>query len=86
MTATDQWQTGFKVHLSALTTELRNVSFFYHKKQGLFKLKDSGIADIAIAGTGLDILLEAYSTTPYERESLNYGPLKTSNVRVKIDK
>ena len=83
----EEWKTGWKIHLSSMQTELRNVKFFYHRKQGLFKMKDSGVADFFIAGDrGLDIEVEAFTNASTSLSADQPVSLYPGIVRVKIDR
>ncbi|KAJ3798154.1 hypothetical protein GGU11DRAFT_682172 [Lentinula aff. detonsa] len=67
------------LHLSQIQTDMRDVAFYFRKKSGLPKLKDSGVADVLLGGDGLSatIHLESSSdpTTLYD----------IKNIAVKVD-
>ncbi|KAJ3926778.1 MAG: hypothetical protein NXY57DRAFT_1110382, partial [Lentinula lateritia] len=67
------------LHLSHIQTDMRDVAFYFRKKSGLPKLKDSGLADVLLGGDGLSatIHLESSSdpTTLYD----------IKNIAVKVD-
>ncbi|KAF8970185.1 hypothetical protein BDZ97DRAFT_1914873 [Flammula alnicola] len=41
--------------LEQMKADMRDVAFYYHKKSGIPKLKDSGIADVLLGGEGLSV-------------------------------
>lgn len=43
------------LHLSHIQTDMRDVAFYFRKKSGLPKLKDSGLADVLLGGDGLSV-------------------------------
>ncbi|KAJ3757565.1 hypothetical protein EV360DRAFT_45784 [Lentinula raphanica] len=67
------------LHLSQIQTDMRDVAFYFRKKSGLPKLKDSGLADVLLGGDGLSatVHLESSSdpTTLYD----------IKNIAVKVD-
>lgn len=50
------------VSLQQIQADMRDVAFFYRKKTGLPKMKDSGIADVLLGGTGLSVRSQPYSS------------------------
>jgi len=45
----------FKFTLSQIQADMRDVAFYFNKKSGLPKIKDSGLADVLLGGEGLTI-------------------------------
>jgi len=41
--------------LEQIQADMRDVAFYYHKKTGLPKMKDSGLADVLLGGEGLTV-------------------------------
>ncbi|KDN53599.1 hypothetical protein K437DRAFT_241804 [Tilletiaria anomala UBC 951] len=54
---------SFKITLSQIQTDMRDIHFAIRKKSGFPKMKDQGVADILVGGKGLTVtvLLEASS-------------------------
>jgi hypothetical protein len=45
----------FKFTFSQIQADMRDVAFYFNKKSGLPKIKDSGLADVFLGGEGLTI-------------------------------
>lgn len=45
----------FKFTFSQIQADMRDVAFYFKKKSGLPKIKDSGLADVFLGGEGLTI-------------------------------
>lgn len=41
--------------LSQIQADMRDVAFYFHKKTGLPRLKDSGLADVFLGGKGITV-------------------------------
>ena len=41
--------------LEQIQADMRDVAFYYRKKTGLPRMKDSGIADVLLGGSGLSV-------------------------------
>lgn len=52
---TDDHQHKITFTLEQIQADMRDVAFYYHKKTGLPKMKDSGIADVLLGGEGLAV-------------------------------
>ncbi|KAE9410064.1 hypothetical protein BT96DRAFT_953289 [Gymnopus androsaceus JB14] len=52
-----------QLHMSHIQTDMRDVAFYFRKKSGLPKLKDSGLADVLIGGEGLSATIHLESTS-----------------------
>lgn len=44
-----------KLTLEQMQADMREVAFYFRKKTGIAKLKDSGIADVLLGGEGLSV-------------------------------
>jgi len=52
---TDDHSHRITIVLEQMQADMRDVAFFYHKKTGLPKMKDSGLADVVLGGEGLSV-------------------------------
>lgn len=59
---------------------MRDVVFWYHKKSGMPKMTDSGLADVLLGGTGMTVTAHIASA---ERDRSSV--FKVRNVQVKVD-
>ncbi|KIK67849.1 hypothetical protein GYMLUDRAFT_36633 [Collybiopsis luxurians FD-317 M1] len=63
------------LHMSHIQTDMRDVAFYFRRKSGLPKLKDSGLADVLIGGDGLSATIHLVSssdpTTLFDIETIN---------------
>ena len=41
--------------LAQIQADMRDVAFYFHKKTGLPRLKDSGLADVFLGGKGITV-------------------------------
>ena len=41
--------------LTQIQADMRDVAFYFHKKTGLPRLKDSGLADVFLGGRGITV-------------------------------
>ena len=41
--------------LTQIQADMRDVAFYFHKKSGLPRLKDSGLADVFLGGKGITV-------------------------------
>jgi len=51
----DQHHHRIKLSLEQMQADMRDVAFYFRKKTGIAKLKDSGIADVLLGGEGLSV-------------------------------
>jgi hypothetical protein len=51
----DQDHHRIKITLQQMQADMRDVAFYFRKKTGIAKLKDSGIADVLFGGEGLNV-------------------------------
>ncbi|KAH9474282.1 hypothetical protein JR316_0013445 [Psilocybe cubensis] len=70
-----------RVHLEQIQADMRDVAFYYKKKTGIPKMKDSGLADVVIGGEGLSAMIELVSTPSSDRTSV----FKVHDIKVKLD-
>lgn len=68
--------------LSQIQADMRDVAFFYRKKNGL-RISDSGLADVFLGGNGITVKVVISSTTA-DRESGD-SIFKVKNVITKVD-
>ncbi|KAG2024158.1 hypothetical protein CC2G_001738 [Coprinopsis cinerea AmutBmut pab1-1] len=66
--------------LQHIQADMRDVAFYYHKKSGIPKMKDSGLADVLIGGEGVSAHVTLVSTTR-DRSSVFH----VQDVNVKVD-
>ncbi|CUA74610.1 putative protein C32A11,02c [Schizosaccharomyces pombe 972h-] [Rhizoctonia solani] len=64
-----------------IQADMRDVAFYFNKKSGMPKLKDSGLADVLLGGEGLSAKVHIKSAPAKDKSSVFY----VKDVRVKID-
>ncbi|KDR72326.1 hypothetical protein GALMADRAFT_213339 [Galerina marginata CBS 339.88] len=69
-----------RVTLEQMQADMRDVAFYYHKKAGAFKIRDSGLADVVLGGEGITATIELVSTRK-DPSSV----FKVADVHVKVD-
>lgn len=81
----DKHQHSFKLTLHQIQTDMRDVHFFFKKKQGFPKLNEKGTADVFLGGKGLTVTvhLEA-ENAPRTKKSRHIFTVK--QVVAKVDK
>lgn len=47
--------------LTQIQADMRDVAFYFHKKTGLPRLKDSGLADVFLGGKGISVKRALFS-------------------------
>lgn len=52
---TDDSHHRITISLEQIQADMRDVAFYYRKKTGLPKMKDSGLADVILGGEGLSV-------------------------------
>jgi hypothetical protein len=70
----------FKLTLSQIQADMRDVAFWFRKKSGFPKLQDSGLADVLLGGEGLTATIHLASA-----EKDKSSVFKVKNVHVKVD-
>lgn len=68
------------LHFGQIQADMRDVAFYFHKKSGIPKIKDSGLADVLLGGEGLSATVHLASVS--KDPSSVY---KVKNVSVKVD-
>lgn len=77
------------ISVSGVQMDLRDVSFYVKKKQGFPSIKDTGIADIFMGGTGLSFKIEAENADKSDRQhfiKINKVNVDVKNVNIKLKK
>lgn len=64
-----------------IQADMRDVAFYFNKKTGMPKLKDSGLADVLLGGEGLSARVHMKSSSPKDKSSV----FIVKDVRVKIN-
>ncbi|KAJ2922652.1 hypothetical protein H1R20_g14446, partial [Candolleomyces eurysporus] len=67
--------------LSQIQADMRDVAFYYRKKHGIPRIKDSGLADVLLGGSGLTVHVTLVSSPPSDKSSV----FRVHDVNVKID-
>jgi hypothetical protein len=70
----------FKFTFSQMQADMRDVAFYFNKKSGLPKLKDSGLADVFLGGEGLTVTVHLTGAGKDTR-----SVFKVKDVNVKVD-
>ena len=70
----------FTITLEQIQADMRDVAFYYRRKTGAIKLKDSGMADILLGGQGLTITIHLVSS-----DNDPSSVFKVKDVQVKVD-
>ncbi|KAF8956220.1 hypothetical protein BDZ97DRAFT_1852748 [Flammula alnicola] len=76
----DDYRYRIRITLEQMQADMRDVAFYYRKKTGIAKMKDSGIADVLLGGEGLSATIDLVSTRR-DRSSV----FRIHDVHVKID-
>ena len=66
-----------------IQADMRDVAFYYRKKTGLPKMKDSGLADVVLGGEGLSASITLVFTNKKSHDKSSV--FKVQDVHVKID-
>jgi hypothetical protein len=77
------------ISVSGVQMDLRDVSYYVKKKQGFPSIKDTGIADIFMGGTGLSFKIEAETADKSDRQhfiKINKVDVDVKNVNIKLKK
>ncbi|KAG6298457.1 hypothetical protein E4U44_001100 [Claviceps purpurea] len=56
------------VKVAGIQMDLRDVSFYVHRKQGLLSLKDTGVLDIILPGNGLSFRMKVATADKHDRQ------------------
>ena len=76
----DESHHEFTLTLDQIQADMRDVAFYFHKKSGIPKIKDSGIADVLLGGEGLSATIHLASADK-DPQSV----YKVKKVDVKVD-
>jgi hypothetical protein len=76
---TDDHRHRITITLEQIQADMRDVLFYYHKKSGLPKMKDSGMADVLLGGEGLSVTIQLVST---KRDQSSVFRVQDINVKV----
>jgi hypothetical protein len=77
------------IAVSGVQMDLRDVSFYVQKKQGFPSIKDTGVADIFMGGTGLSFKIEAETADKSDHQhfiKINKVNVDVKNVNIKLKK
>ncbi|EDR16148.1 uncharacterized protein LACBIDRAFT_187323 [Laccaria bicolor S238N-H82] len=69
------------ISLEQVQADMRDVAFYYRKKTGLPKMRDSGLADVILGGEGLSATIVLVSPPKHDRSSV----FRVESVHVKVD-
>ncbi|KAK0200612.1 hypothetical protein DFS33DRAFT_1387828 [Desarmillaria ectypa] len=78
---TEESRHEIKLTLSQIQADLRDVAIYFHKKTGIPKGKDSGLADIVLGGQGLTATVHLTSSPKSDPTSI----FTIKKVNVKVD-
>jgi len=78
---TDEQHHDFTLHFSQVQADMRDVAFYFNKKTGFPKLRDSGLADVVLGGSGLSVTIHLASAPAKDTTSV----FQVKNVAVKVD-
>ncbi|GLB36910.1 putative protein of unknown function (DUF4449) [Lyophyllum shimeji] len=76
----DEQSHRFTLTFAQMQADMRDVAFYYKKKTGVPKMKDSGLMDVLLGGTGLTATVSLVSAGQ-DRSSI----FKVEDVHVKVD-
>ncbi|EKM56742.1 uncharacterized protein PHACADRAFT_91847 [Phanerochaete carnosa HHB-10118-sp] len=58
---TDERRHEFTLTFAQIQADMKDVAFYFHKKTGMPKLRDSGIADVLLGGHGMTVTAHVHS-------------------------
>jgi len=79
-TIQDEHNHEFKLTLGHIQADMRDVAFYFRRKQGIPKISDSGLADVLLGGQGLTATVHLTSANK-DKSSV----FKVKSVQVKVD-
>ena len=79
-TVRDEQHHEFTLTFGQIQADMKDVAFYFRKKQGMPKLSDSGLADVLLGGHGLTITAHV-ATTGKDQSSV----FRVKDVQVKVD-
>ncbi|CAG8625632.1 17243_t:CDS:10, partial [Acaulospora colombiana] len=80
-TIKDEYHHTMTLTLSQIQADMRDVTFYFRKKSGFPKIKDSGLADVFLGGRGITATVTIVNNTKSSQKSL----FRVKNVHVKVD-
>ena len=80
-TVTSQTKNKVMVSVSGVQMDLRDVSYYIHKKQGFPSIKDTGVMDIFMGGTGFSFKIAMETADKSDRQ--HFFKINTINVDMK---
>jgi hypothetical protein len=69
------------IHVSGIQMDLRDVSYYVNRKQGISKLSDTGIMDVFLGGSGLSFKMKMSNAQKSDQQ--NFFKVDTVEVDVK---
>jgi uncharacterized membrane-anchored protein YhcB (DUF1043 family) len=78
-----------KIAVSGVQLDLRDVAYYVKKKQGFPSIKDTGVADIFLGGSGLSFTIEAENADKSDHQhfiKINKVHVDVKNVNIKLKK
>ncbi|KIM26634.1 hypothetical protein M408DRAFT_25337 [Serendipita vermifera MAFF 305830] len=83
-TIKDEYHHTMTLTLSQIQADMRDVAFYFRKKSGFPKLKDSGLADVFLGGRGITAIVTIVNTQASSTKSRS-SLFHVKNVHVKVD-
>ncbi|PVF96377.1 hypothetical protein CPB86DRAFT_874940 [Serendipita vermifera] len=80
-TIKDEYHHTMTLTLSQIQADMRDITFYFRKKNGFPKIKDSGLADVFLGGRGITATVTIVNNTKSSQKSL----FRVKNVHVKVD-
>ncbi|KIY66782.1 hypothetical protein CYLTODRAFT_444462 [Cylindrobasidium torrendii FP15055 ss-10] len=77
----DENKHEIKLTFDQIQADMRDVAFYFSKKSGIPKLKDSGLADVVLGGSGLSATVHLISSSTTDPTSI----FTIKKVHVKVD-
>lgn len=77
----DESHHDFTLHFGHVQADMRDVAFYFHKKTGPLKIRDSGLADVLLGGEGLSATVRLTSSDARDTTSV----FKVKDVNVTVD-
>lgn len=68
----DEHHHEFTLHFGQVQADMRDVAFYFNKKSGFPKIKDSGLADVILGGNGLAVS-SLFPSSPLNVADVNIG-------------
>jgi hypothetical protein len=83
----DESKHEFVITLSQMQADMRDVAFYFKRKSGLPKIKDSGLADVVVGGEGVTVRIHVAASPSAEKSSfitVKSVHAKVSNLKFSI--